>query len=63
MGVPIRYITATQARNKIEIGKDDQLWLNGAMLLLKFGRRGVQIGCTFVTYGALDKIYQESQGE
>jgi hypothetical protein len=41
--------------------KDGKLWLHGRALVPKYGRRGIQIGCTFVTYEALDYIYEESQ--
>lgn len=45
---------------RLEI-KNGVLYLHNAPLQLSFGRRGVQVGCTFVTYEALDRIYEESQ--
>lgn len=48
------------ATNRLEL-KDGMLRLNGVSVLPKFGRRGVQIGCHFVTYEALDRIHEESQ--
>ena len=46
--------------NRLEV-KDGKLHLHGSPIELRYGRRGVQIGCHFVTYDALDRIYEESQ--
>jgi len=44
---------------RVEV-KDGQLTLSGGPLHVLYGRRGAKVGCHFITYEALDKIYKDS---
>jgi hypothetical protein len=56
-GGSLQALGTQAAPRRLEL-KGGSLHLEGSPVVVEFSRRGFQIGCTFVTYEAFDKLIQ-----